>query len=109
MISVKVFQTKDSQIRSFQLSGHAEYAEEGQDIVCSAVSALVINFINSLSMYTSQAFDTDSDELSGTIIVNFLSDLTHDGKLLVDSLLLGLRNIENDYNGQYIHVDFREV
>ena len=98
MIWVTVVRTKDNQIRSFQVSGHAEYAESGQDIVCSAVSALTITTINALSMYTSQVFETDADEESGCITVNF-----------TDSMILGLRTIENEYNDEYIHVDFREV
>ena len=35
--------------------------------------------------------------------------LNHDGELLVNSMILGLRTIENEYNDEYIHVDFREV
>ncbi len=109
MIWVTVVRTKDNQIRSFQVSGHAGYAERGQDIVCSAVSALTITTINALSIYTSQAFETDADEESGCITVNFPEPLNHDGELLVNSMILGLRTIENEYNDEYIHVDFREV
>ena len=60
-------------------------------------------------MYTSQAFETDADEESGCIPVNFPEPLNHDGELLVNSMILGLRTIENEYNDEYIHVDFREV
>lgn len=109
MIWVTVVRTKDNRIRSFQVSGHAGYAENGQDIVCSAVSALTITTINALSMYTSQVFETDVDEESGRITVNFPEPLNHDGELLVNSMILGLRTIENEYNDEYIHVDFREV
>ena len=109
MIWVTVVRTKDNQIRSFQVSGHAEYAESGQDIVCSAVSALTITTINALSMYTSQVFETDADEESGCITVNFTEPLNHDRELLVNYMILGLRTIENEYNDEYIQVDFREV
>ena len=60
-------------------------------------------------MYTSQVFETDADEESGCITVNFTKPLNHDGELLVNSMILGLRTIENEYNDEYIHVDFREV
>ena len=109
MIWVTVVRTRDNRIRSFQVSGHAGYAESGQDIVCSAVSALTITTINALSMYTSQVFETNADEESGCITVNFPEPLNHDGELLVNSMILGLRTIENEYNDEYIHVDFREV
>ena len=109
MICVTVVQTKDKQIRAFQVAGHAGYAESGQDIVCSAVSALTITTINSLEAFTNQSFEIDQDEEDGVITVNFLEDLNHDAALLMNSLILGLKSIENEYNGEYIHVDFREV
>ena len=109
MICVTVVQTQDKQIRAFQVAGHAGYAESGQDIVCSAVSALTITTINSLEAFTTQSFEIDQDEEDGVITVNFLEDLNHDAALLMNSLILGLKSIENEYNNEYIHVDFREV
>ena len=109
MICVTVVQTKDKQIRAFQVAGHAGYAESGQDIVCSAVSALTITTINSLEAFTSQSFEIDQDEEDGVITVNFLENLEHDAALLMNSLILGLKSIENEYNNEYIHVEFREV
>ena len=109
MICVTVVQTMDKQIRAFQVAGHAEYAESGQDIVCSAVSSLTITTINAMEAYTSQPFEVFQDEEDGVITVNFLEDLDHDAALLMNSLILGLKTIENEYNGEYIHVDFREV
>ena len=109
MIRVTISRTKNNQVTSFWLSGHADYADSGQDIVCSAVSVLAINTVNALSMYTSQKFETDMDEESGTFIVNFPEALSHDAELLVNTMILGLRSIENDYCEKYIHVEFREV
>ena len=109
MICVTVVQTKDKQIRAFQVAGHAGYAESGQDIVCSAVSALTITTINSLEAFTSQSFEIDQDEEDGVITVNFLENLEHDAALLMNSLIIGLKSIENEYNNEYIHVEFREV
>ena len=109
MICVTIVQNKDKQIRAFQVSGHAGYAESGQDIVCSAVSALTITTINAMELYTSQSFEIDQDEEDGIITVNFSDNLNHDAELLMNSLILGLRSIENEYNDEYIHVEFREV
>ena len=109
MICVTIVRTKDNQIRAFQVAGHAGYAESGQDIVCSAVSALTITTINAMETYTSQTFEVDQDEEDGVITVNFLEDLNHDAELLMNTLILGLQTIENEYNDEYIHVDFREV
>ena len=44
--------TQDKQFKRFTVSGHAEYDDPGKDIVCSAVSILVINTVNSLDAFT---------------------------------------------------------
>ena len=48
MIKVKYYYDDDFSIRGFCLKGHADYAEIGYDIVCSAVTSNAIAVINSL-------------------------------------------------------------
>ena len=38
------FQKQNGEYKSVISEGHAEFAESGEDIVCSAVSVLLINF-----------------------------------------------------------------
>ena len=47
MINVQA-KKENGHYKSFHINGHAMYAEAGSDIVCAAVSALVINTINSI-------------------------------------------------------------
>ncbi|MCD8250267.1 MAG: ribosomal-processing cysteine protease Prp [Lachnospiraceae bacterium] len=102
MIEVSVRKEK-GHYRSFAINGHADYAEEGEDIVCSAVSALVINAINSIEAFTEDAFTCDCAD--GQIRRwEFTSDVSEKTELLMDSLLLGLKNMEKSY-GKYISVD----
>ena len=42
MIHAVVFKDQEDRIRGFELCGHAEYAQPGQDVVCAAVSMLAI-------------------------------------------------------------------
>ena len=72
------------QFLGFDCLGHAGYAEEGEDIVCAAISALVINTINSLEMFTrGNIFYSDSDEETGMITLSDLTDRqVHDADLL---------------------------
>ena len=51
MISVTIYRA-GHQYRGFLCEGHAGYAEEGYDIICSAVSALTVNTINSIETLT---------------------------------------------------------
>ena len=47
MIKVKVIE-KDNQITNINIIGHAGYSVSGKDIVCAAVSSIVITTINAL-------------------------------------------------------------
>lgn len=90
-------------------SGHAGYADSGEDIVCSAISVLVINTINSLEVLTSTKMQVESDEESGRIDLLFMEDLKEDGILLMDSLMLGLKNVADEYGKRYVELKFKEV
>jgi len=108
MIKAEIFRNEDFKICGFSLSGHAGYAEEGEDIVCSAVSILVINTINSIEHFTEERFVCDADEKSGGFIKFLLPDIkdgneNHDVELLLESMLYGLNNIEKEYS-QYIKI-----
>ena len=110
MIHITIFQNQ-GEIYEFNCIGHAEYAEAGSDIVCAGVSALVINAINSLERLTKTKFSlvTDDETDSGLIDVTFSEKLSPDARLLMDSMILGLQGIQNDYGNEYIILDFKEV
>ena len=91
----------------FISKGHAGYAEAGQDIVCAAVSALIITTVNSLEKFTDDKFDVQ--EKDGFVSIHFRNDLSERGMLLMDSLLLGLTEIAGSYNNRYLTVKVKEV
>ena len=103
MTKITIFRNQDQAFLGFDCLGHAGYAEEGEDIVCAGISALVINTINSLGVYTKEKFSTDSDEETGMITLRF------DADLLMKSLVLGLQGIQNTYGNDYIILTFKEV
>ena len=51
MICITVTES-DGEYISVESNGHAGYAEEGQDIICAAVSALIVNTVNSVETLT---------------------------------------------------------
>ncbi|MCD7868536.1 MAG: ribosomal-processing cysteine protease Prp [Clostridiales bacterium] len=87
--------------------GHADYAEEGKDIVCAAVSALIINTVNSLETFTEDKFQAADGD--GFVSIRFAGPNTDRGKLLMDSLILGLTEIEHSCSHRYLTVKIREV
>ncbi len=108
MTKITVFKDHDEKYLGFTCLGHAEYADEGEDIVCAGISALVINAINSLEMFTSEKFETEAD-VPGEIALRFDTPAGHDAELLMKSLVLGLQGIQNNYGNEYIVLEIREV
>jgi uncharacterized protein YsxB (DUF464 family) len=102
MINVSIFKNAENLITGFTLSGHADYSEYGSDVVCSAVSALVINTINSIENFTSDRFRLEQDENKGFIEFHVISSISNNSNLLLSSLALGLQGIEEDYSNKYI-------
>ena len=71
MVRVTILKDQKDICRGFETSGHAGYADKGQDIVCAAVSVLTINTVNSLEQFTEETFSLDSDEKRGRIALRF--------------------------------------
>jgi hypothetical protein len=110
MIHITIYRNQGN-ICSFNCIGHAEYADAGSDIVCAGVSALVINAINSIERLTDTKFSlvTDDEDNSGLIDVTFQGELSAEAKLLLDSMILGLQGIQNDYGEEFLTLEFKEV
>ena len=81
--------------RGIQMHGHADRSVNGQDIVCSAISALTCSLINSLEDLTDNRIRAET--ASGKTIIEW-EQLDERGKLLTDSWFLGLTAINQEYN-----------
>ena len=108
MITVTVFNKKE-EIVGVQLEGHAEFGKKGKDIVCSAVSILYINLVNSL-----ESFTKDEKKLNGSSKINFQNVIlksmpSREAELLFQSFLLGITTIEQKYGKKYIVILNQEV
>ncbi len=107
MVKITMFQNQESQIVGFDCIGHAEFSEEN-DVVCSAISALVINCMNSIEALTGDLFTCESDEEAGMISFRLEGESCSGSQLLLQSLALGLEELENNYEA-FIDVIFEEV
>lgn len=79
---------------SIKLEGHAGYHRNGNDIVCSAISTLTCNLINSLQCFTKSKIKYTAK--SGNVCLKW-DKLEDDGKLLVNSWKLGLEAVKENY------------
>ena len=110
MIHATIYVNEDHAYTGFDFDGHAEYSEEGTDIVCAAASMLVINTLNAIERYTSDETSCVSDEERGMIEFRFKQKPSHDAQLLVKAMLLGLESMEDDNEYEpYIDIIFEEV
>ena len=110
MTQITFHKTRAGEYRGFTCEGHAGYAAYGEDIVCAAISALVINTINSLDEITGEEMEVTADEKSGTIRCFFKNNsLKESSGVLMDSLVLGLTRIEEQYGKKHCRLHFKEV
>ncbi|HIU67471.1 MAG TPA: ribosomal-processing cysteine protease Prp [Candidatus Caccomorpha excrementavium] len=108
MITVSLYM-KNGQMTGFGLCGHAGFAESGSDIVCAAVSVLVINTINAIEAFTEDTFRYSEDEGKGSIEFRLLSEISEGTRLLLQTLMLGLSGIQEEYGKKYIRFQTEEV
>lgn len=82
------------EIDSFKIKGHAGYAPSGRDIVCAAVSALVIGTINGVQVLTDAALDV---VVSNGITKADIKSSTSSSNVLLRSMVLTLESIQEEY------------
>ena len=106
MIRVTIYRGKDG-VKRVSSVGHAGYAEHGQDIVCAAVSMLFINTLNSIEVLCHDRH-IDEDVSDGVIDRSYPEGLSHDGALLMESMIMGLSETQRQYGSKFLTLEFRE-
>ena len=81
--------------------------EEGEDIVCAGISALVINTVNSIEAFTEDEFTIDVDESSARIHFMIKNKPSKESLLLLNSLILGLQRMEDEQYTEFIDIIIR--
>jgi hypothetical protein len=95
-------------IRAFELSGHAGYADPGQDIVCAGVSALSIAAYNGLEHFLSVA--PKVQEADGHLtcqLVGIPEQELEKAQWILQTMVLGIEQIHSTYSQDYIVIDRR--
>ena len=105
MTRISFFYDGNGRINGFELNGHAGYGESGTDIVCSAVSVLVFNTINSIESFSKSEFDIEQDKEKGRICFKLRNGADSEAELLLNSLKLGLTSVRDSYGKKYIRIE----
>ena len=109
MTTITITKSSTDSYKKVECSGHAGYAEYGEDIVCSAISALTINLINSIDTLTEDKFALEQDEDDGFISISFDQEPSKDADLLLRSFELGVNSIFREYGKEFLNIKFRRV
>ncbi len=108
-MKIVVYENQDGILDGFETIGHACFADKDEDIVCAGVSALMINFINSIEIFTDDGFKVNSD-FTGDLSKDSLSfifdgDISSESQLLLKSMCLGLEKIAQAYGKEYVELE----
>ncbi len=111
MIEAVIYHRK-KELCGYRISGHAGFAQAGEDIVCSAVSILAINTVNAMEQLTSMPFRCEADEKKGGYLKVMFSEIEkgidQDAALLLKAMVLGLEDLAKEYK-KYIRLNYKEV
>ena len=111
MITVTISKNAKKEYRAVSSIGHAGYAKRGQDIVCAAVSVLLINTLNAIEAFTDdkELMNIVENEEEGVLHCRFHSALSERSILLLDTMVLGLEEIHKEYSSKYLRLIYEEV
>jgi len=110
MIQTTIYRTESGRIRSFTLSGHALFANHGNDIVCAGVSAVSFGAVNAIEELTGVELEIKQGEagfLSCTVPLGLSSDVQEKIELLLQGMVVSLQTIERDY-GKFMKITFKQ-
>ena len=108
--TVTFWKRSDGALIGYTANGHSGYAEAGADIVCAAISVLVINTMNAIEAFTDDETSLVSDEVSGKIDFLVKGNPSKGAQLLLDAMLLGLEDMADDeIYRNYMDLTYEEV
>lgn len=81
--------------------GHADYAEQGKDIVCAAISSITQAFIVSVEELTDEQIKYDISPGRADIYIENPGEVA---QLLIGSFLIGCRLVAEEYP-EYVRIE----
>ena len=93
MIRVK-FLVGNRQLKGFQISGHAGFAENGEDIVCASVSSAAYMAANTVTDIIRADAEAAADDGAMTLLVNEPCERT---ETVLKGLELHLKELSKQY------------
>lgn len=104
MVKVTIYKKSNNYV-GYELKGHSQFAEQGEDIVCAGVSTLAQSTLIAINELVTEKIKYDVE--SGYLKVNYPTDINEkqkaDVNLLTEAMKLGLREMEKQY-GKHMRI-----
>ena len=99
MIKVNICRDKAGNIKKFVVRGHADYASEGEDIICSAVSAVSYTAAGALEELVGlkDFYEEKHGFMTCSAEAELPSEKEHDAGIIMAVAEVGFRQIELAY------------
>jgi uncharacterized protein YsxB (DUF464 family) len=107
MIDILLYK-RDGMNVGYRISGHASFADRGEDVVCAGVSVLGINTENSIDILTDDQYSLDYDD-NGRIDLMMTGSISHTSSVLLQAFEIGVNSISEQYGNDYIKIRIEEV
>jgi len=101
MILVDVTFNSDEEIKKIEISGHANMADEGKDLVCAGCSTCFIGALNAIQDIDNFKVKVDK----GLGFVEAKKNISNHDKIVLEVLLVQLKSIEYSYS-QYLKINY---
>ena len=105
-----IFKKKKQKIYFFEIKGHANAAEHGEDIVCSAISVLGQTCI--IGLLEIAKVDINYRIEAGYLICEISENLTaveaRETDIIVNTMYLGMKSVQHSYS-EFMEIDELEV
>jgi len=110
MIKVTIYQNGQGDISSFTVSGHANFARHGEDIVCAGVSAVTFGTVNAIEEIAGIIPQIAQGDQGGFLHCELPENISKESyekaQILLKGMIVSLQTIERDY-GQYMTITFK--
>ncbi|MFH1096267.1 MAG: ribosomal-processing cysteine protease Prp [Candidatus Desantisbacteria bacterium] len=102
MITITIVRDDSQKIIEFCVTGHADYTNKGDDIVCAAVSAVVQTAVEGLKKYLPEGIHVKKEK--GILHLSIIKgENVQESSIILETMLLGLKRIEENYQ-EYIRI-----
>ena len=103
MIKITVRYQSTGEFLSLESLGHANSAPHGEDLVCAAVSGILLGGINALK---DECYSLKADEKKGNIELCNIGKMSQHDVIVIETIISQLQAIERD-NPKFISISVK--